>query len=208
MNKLRKAVLGFSKLTNLQVITLANVVADAINANPATFSTPDPSGDALKDAAVSAEASYRDAKHGNRDQRNRFKEDFQNLKNLLRTMCNYVNTVAKGNETIVELSGFNASKIPSPVPTPIAAKNISALYVYSPGKADVKWGGSQYHKYYVLQVTTDPTDGNSWKDVATLTGRRYMVQGLASGKLHYFRTVSVNSHGQSSISDVASVMVA
>ena len=206
--KKQRAVTGTAKMKAILIIELASRVGNALNASPVVFPNPTPSGDELNDAATNANESFNLAQGGSVVQRNKFKTDLMNLKKMLAASCDYVNSIANGDTNKILLSGFKLSKMPEPKPAPTSVTKLDASYVNMPGQALTKWSGSKNHRYYLLQVSTDPTVESSWKEVASLTSRQHMVTNLTSGKRHYFRVIAVGTRGASVPSDMASVMVA
>lgn len=208
MAKNQTAVTGLRNQPAIQTIELALRVADAIAGAPHIFINPTPGTLELKNLALDTKASYQEAQGGSVLQRQKFKNNLEKLKKLLTRMCYYVNCVASGDTDKLLASGFSLSRLPEINKIPTVVTRLDAFYINKPGEVLLKWQGSKNHRYFVIQVSTDPSDAGSWKDIASITGRQYLVSNLNSGVRHYFRMVSVGVHKASVPSDMASVMVA
>ena len=90
-------------------------IIDQMGANSSIFVTPSPALSEVQDAKDNLSKAYNAALDGGRTAKAEQRTANAALNNKLRPLRDYVNEVANGDEDIVLLSGFEASKVPTPV---------------------------------------------------------------------------------------------
>ncbi len=143
---------------------------------------------------------------GNRSQMKLRNTTFRNLKLQMASLAAVVNSEAAGDVAILESSGMEFSKEPTPVKTPETISKVSAVNSSLSGMADVRWKGDKQRMHYIVELSASPTSG--WSIVAQPTKTGCTIEGLTTGQWAYFRVCAVNKAGQGAWSDVARVMVA
>ena len=116
-------------------------------------------------------------------------------------MCEWVNIYSHGDKKILDQCGFEPCKQRSAAPLPQSIKKLVVHRSTEAGKALIVWKGNG-SKFYRTQMTIDPTQNETWKDVATVTSNRFEMSGLPVGRFCYFRVQGVNATGAGDYSDV------
>jgi hypothetical protein len=130
------------------------------------------------------------------------------VRNMMNVICDYVNSVAQGDESMLQSSGFEFRKTPTPHAIPEKIERISAINLVHRGSVKVRWSGSKGRLGYILEYTYTADNADSWVNVTqNCTKTQYILDGLIPGKNVYFRVSAYNGAGQSLWSDVARIMV-
>jgi hypothetical protein len=129
------------------------------------------------------------------------------VEDMLRTLGNYVDMIAKGDGNVIISAGMPASKTPEKNPAPMQISEFVAKYTGIPGTALIQWKRPKYAKYFRVFMSTDPMNG-PWQLLDTISTRKLMVQNLASGKKFYFKVVPVGTAGVGPDSEIAEAMAA
>ena len=112
-----------------------------------------------------------------------------------RVLAAYVDRIAKGDEAIIAISGFSASKQPISIQkaelTVISGSNSGSVKLMA--KAIIKAGS------YIWQYAKDnvPADDNSWTTAGITTQATNEIPGLAVASRYYFRVAAVTPDGTS-----------
>ncbi|MBL0315784.1 MAG: fibronectin type III domain-containing protein [Flavobacteriales bacterium] len=120
-------------------------------------------------------------------------------------MCEWVNILAHGNIEILSQCAFERVKSRSASPVPPGIRKLIVHRSEERGKATVAWKGNG-SKFYRAQMTLNPNEHSSWKDIATVTSNRCDLDGLPVGMFCYFRVQGVNATGAGEFSDICMYM--
>jgi hypothetical protein len=199
---MKKALMPSFDTADQDALALANTVDAALTGNT-DFPTPTPSLLTLQGAITTTTASLAKAKYGSRDDRAQKNADKKNLIGILRDLCNYVNSTAQGDITMLSGAGFPLSKDPQPRTLGTADAKVEAgasgqLILSTPGVT-----GAIAYKH---QYTEDSTVA-LWPEITT-TKATCKIDGLVPGKLYHMRIVSIGTKDQVTISNVVTKIVA
>lgn len=167
-------------------------IVDQIGANVATFVTPSPPLVDVQNAKDNLSKAYNAALDGGKTAKAEQRTANTDLNNLLRPLRDYVNEVANGNEDIVLLSGFEASKIPTPVGDMPAVTIKNGKGGDGDGSVNLNWTVVYGAKNYVVEMSLD---GVTFTTVAFPTKSRVTVTGLTIGQFYWFRVAANGAAG-------------
>ena len=191
---MRKLKLLFAR-TDSDLDTVAKNIIIKMTNNP-NFPSPNPKLEDVIKASQTYTALIVDAKNRDRAKVALKRSAKNDLEQMLRSLANYVMSVAKGDEAILASSGFALAK-----------KRESAPPLINPQKFVVKPGLNRGEiltsveripaaRSYVHEYTLDPlTDASVWTSVASAK-RHHLFTNLQSGKTYWFRVAAVGINGQ------------
>lgn len=167
-------------------------IIDSIGTNTTVFVTPSPPLVDVQSAKDDLSKAYNAALDGGGTAKAEQRTANENLNNVLRPLRDYVNEVANGNEDTVFLSGFEASKIPSPIGPmpPVVIK--SGKGGDGDGSVSLNWSVVYGAQNYVVEMSTD---GVVFTKEAFPTKSRVKITGLAIGQFYWFRVAANGAAG-------------
>jgi len=186
--------IGSSK-DSASIYVLGGRILTALLANQTIFPKPDPELEAFSD-----ELKVLDSLMKAQDGSDRLVQALANQCELvyasIKSFCFYVNKVAKGDKTIIGLSGFDCKQEASehPIPDKAIIKRIqdgstehsARIFVYVLDSAD----------RYNAEMTTTPNNPDSWKLVLNaVSSKKLEISGLTRGQEVWFRITAGNTHG-------------
>lgn len=118
----------------------------------------------------------------------------------------YVNSVAMGNPSMLETSGFEFVKDRMPHGAPGDIAKISCKAIPPAGTVRVNWSASKDRDYYILEKRIGEL--GTWEEATIATKTNHTETGLTYKQEVYFRVAAVNAAGMSQWSEVAKVVVA
>lgn len=195
------AVLHLGAKAPADVHALGGKVLTALSAHPTVFTNlrvPLPS---FTDELSALEVLLR-SQDGSDNQSLALEKQSSLVYESLKSYCFDVNKTAAGDAVIIGLSGFDSQN--------------RALAHTIPGKTIIKYidNGSTEHSAkiivisnadadrYMVEMTTNPADPNSWKLVLNaVSSRRLEIEGLTRGQEVWFRVTAGNTHGWGAHSD-------
>jgi len=127
---------------------------------------------------------------------------------MLRDMASYVDSVASGDVEVIRSANMPVSKTREKQPAPGQARDVVADFTGIPGSIVLRWSRPHYARLFRVYMTETPDNNASWMLIDTITVRKLMVQGLASGKRFYFKIVSVGTAGVGPDSEIAEALAA
>jgi len=196
-----KLKMGFSNLSIPAYIIRCSAIKNAVEANVATFATPEPPL-ATIDAAIQLLAERQQAVEDNPSTdatylRNEAKDA---LHPLMVQLATYVSGVANGNGDIILLSGFSLVKSKSSVgllpPPDTIKRQVDELNV---GEIRMAWKGIDRSSGYMVSIAPVEDGGviGTWTS-SSVTRLSYVFTGLESGALYAMRVATLSSAGQGS----------
>jgi len=120
------------------------------------------------------------------------------LNELIRPLRDYVNGVAQGDENIVLSSGFEASKVPSPVGPMPQVLILSAKGGDGDGTVRLRWKSVYGAKNYVVEMGIN--DSN-YAPIAYPSAANVVVEDLTIGGFYWFRVAANGAAGLGPFSD-------
>jgi hypothetical protein len=199
---MKKALKPSTYMTDQPALTLANAVDAALNGNT-NFPTPTPGLPTLQGSITTYTASLAKAEYGSRDDRAQKNADKDNLLSILRQLCDYVNSVAQGDITILAGCGYRLSKDPQPrvLGTPVlkVENGVSGQLIASSPAAEAAVA-------YKHQYTANPA-ALPWLEILS-TKSKCKIDGLTPGQEYSVRMLAIGPHNQVTFSSVVTKMVA
>jgi len=184
-----------SSKDSASIYVLGGRIFTAMFANQTIFPKPDPELEAFSD-----ELKMLDSLMKAQDGSDRLIQSLANQSELvyasIKSLCFYVNKIAKGDKTIIGISGFDCKQEASehPIPDKAIIKRIedgstehsAKILVFVLDSAD----------RYNVEITTTPIDSESWKLVLNaVSSKKLEITGLTRGQEIWFRVTGGNTHG-------------
>lgn len=120
------------------------------------------------------------------------------LNDNLRPLRDYVNEVAQGDEDLVLSSGFEASKIPSPVGPMPQVEDVKGQGGKGDGSILLRWKSIYGAKNYVVEMSED---GVVYTPHSYPTKANDTIADLEIGKFYHFRVAANGAAGLGGYSD-------
>jgi hypothetical protein len=184
---------GLGSKTVLQKVELGRRLVTSCTGN-ANFTTPNPLLTDITDASDAAELAFNNAQNGGDSERAILEEKELKLDIILSAFASYVDSIAKGSETVILSSGFRASKDPEPGGEPAQIVDLRAEMTKKKGEIKTRFKRVSKAAAYLLEISDTPEDAG-FKLKAIVTATRYMVTGLESLRSYWFRVRAVGRGG-------------
>jgi hypothetical protein len=164
------------------------------------FPNPQPALTEVAGAATALENAYKEALNGGRIQTAFMHQCELALDTLIVSLAGYVQSVSRGDETIILSSGFDTHNVRTQALRTIAAPvNVVGKMGAREGEINLSWDRVTGARAYNIEVSGDGL--SNWTFYATVTKRRMVIGGLESGVKRFFRIAAVGAIGQSGWSD-------
>ena len=167
------------------------------------FPTPDPSLASVTTLANEFEQAIQDAEAGGSVEKSVRDSKKEGLITTMHNLGDYVLFQAKQDRIVVELSGFDIAKAPTPQPPIEKPEGLSLTDGVNAGDILLAFKKVKGSKSYLYQISPDPTDETKWVSMHG-TIRKNLFTGLESGKRYYVRVVAIGTNSQAVYSDVVS----
>ena len=206
-----KAIVDFTSYTGPDLGPVAQTIHDQMTANAATFTTPPVTMAALLtlidtfNTTLAAKASRATADVI------AFNQARGEVEDALGELGGYVNGVAKGDQAMVEQSGFpyySTARTPDTAP-PAAPGGLQARAGDLPGSVIARYKPDRSPSVNEVQVNTgDPNLETGWTTVGLFSGGKATLTGLTPGALIWVRVRTAGIKGVLGVwSDPARVRV-
>lgn len=201
--------LGFTGATETTLVGMGRTHVTMLTGNPA-FTTPQPSLASITtacDELAAANEAY-DFNGGKLELEARAKA-YRTLKELIRELGGYVQSLCQGSKELILSAGFNVRKRSEPIGELPAPQNVRAQVTVYPGRLDVRWDAVRGRSMYQLWMTSgDPNEAAGWSLLLQSSRNRHVVEDLVSNTVYTFRVVALGAAGASPVSDIASAKAA
>lgn len=201
-----KALIGFARMKDDELVVLANTVISAMTDNT-NFAQPSP---ALSDVQALlddfTERLFAARKRGSPEETALKDESRQPLEAELQKLAYYVNAVANGHLSTLLSSGFptNGERIPALVP--LRVENVKMTDGRQSGQARLDFAKQRNVLLYEYQYRKvgDP----EWSDrMATSSSRANIIAPLEVAHRYEVRVRAINTQGTGDWSDIATLLV-
>jgi hypothetical protein len=172
------------------------------------FATPEPALATVTTACNTLDAATQ-AYNFNRGKVEKDARDmaYDALYALLGELGSYVQTASNGAKDVILSAGFDVRRTPEPLGQLQAPPNMRATVAPYPGTLLVRWGGVRGRQNYRLEVAIgSPTA--EWTVLTVTSKPRFVVEGLQSNEVYYFRVAAIGAAGISPVSDITSAKAA
>lgn len=205
-----KAKLGLHQVSIPDKVQSIRQIIAKMTGN-ANFPTPDPPLASVTTAVDKLETDFNDAK-GKR-QTALTATNLQNLSEAAvdqqaAALAGYVDSKAKGDETIIMSAGMSTKAPAAPIGNLPAPGDVSATGGDMEGEIDLNWQPVRGAKSYVVVKSATGNVGNpsEWTSATTSTKSKATIGGFTSGTRAWFRVAAVGSAGQGPWSDPATAI--
>jgi hypothetical protein len=192
MRKIR-VLLSFTKLSVSVKIEFFRNVITKMTLHKDVFVTPDRTMADAADVLDNLEEKSLAAKDGGHSATVALRTAEKAADELFKVLAIYVDRIAKGDESIILLAGYEGSKQPVPVTKPeLRADDGSNSGTIRLVAKAVKSAGA-----YIWQMAKDsiPVDGKEWTVAGYSKQSSYEVSNLPVGGIYYFRVAAIISEG-------------
>lgn len=128
------------------------------------------------------------------------------LKRKMTANAAYVNSIAMGNPSLLETSGFEMAKPPIPHAVPGAVFKLVCKPTNPTDSVKLAWKAEKVRDYYTIQMRIGAT--GTWAEVGTSTKPTFTVPHLPGKQEVFFRVAAVNAAGKGLWSNVQMFIVA
>jgi hypothetical protein len=200
----RTVALLLAKKSTPQIIADAKSYVQKMTGNT-NFPTPSPSLATVSTQIATLEASYSVSLTKAKGAAAQMHSDLKTLSSTLKNLAAYVENTANADpdnaEAIINSAGMTVKKH-----TPLPPKVFSVKQGATSGVVEVN-SKAVSRASYIYQYTTDQTNANSWVDGYKNAKVKGFITGLTPGIRYYFRVATISTTGESSWSNVISMLV-
>ena len=189
----KRAKAGLAGKNVLQKVELGRRLVTSCTGN-ANFTTPNPPLADITGASDAAELAFNNAQNGGASEQAILEEKELELDIIISAFASYVDSIAKGSETIILSSGFEASKDPEPGGLPAQVTDLRAEMTKIKGEIKTRFKGVKGAVAYLIEISDTP-DNAGFKLKVIVTAGRYLVTGLESLRSYWFRVRAVGRGG-------------
>ena len=203
-----KVVLNLKALSISDKLELARAVVKALTGNP-DFEKPLPTLTEVTAGTDALDKAYTDARALRQSASSATALQYQleeALDMLLTALGAYVEAMSKGDEAKIRSAGFSVRPPSAPLGLVALPLSLVATPGVMKGTITLKWRSVRGAAAYVVQITTDINDTESWKQVAIVTKTRALAEGLQPGVQYWFQVAATGASGQGPWSDPATRM--
>jgi predicted phage tail protein len=200
---------GVARLNPRSLYLFTQKLITRMTGNP-NFANPQPALADIQTKLDEFETLAVAALDGTRRDRYVRDEAAKELKDMLRTLANYVAMTAAGNGNVILSSGFDIRNEAEPVPPVSVPGAVVAERSTHGGVVNLDWEVvSNTISYQVMMTTSDPSMADAvWTSVAVTSKSKAEVNNLTPGQYYWFRVKAVGRSSSSGFSDPAMIMAA
>jgi len=200
---------GVARLNPRSLYLFTQKLITRMTGNP-NFANPQPALADIQTKLDEFETLAVAALDGTRRDRYVRDEAAKELKDMLRTLANYVAMTAAGNGNVILSSGFDIRNEAEPVPPVSVPGAVVAERSTHGGVVNLDWEVvSNTVSYQVMMTTSDPSMADAvWTSVAVTSKSKAEVNNLTPGQYYWFRVKAVGRSSSSGFSDPAMIMAA
>lgn len=203
-----KIKLGLADLRVSEVRELGQRVITGLSTNAGVFPTPKPTVAQLTTMVGSLTTAIANVDMAEQLVKQRYTElatARTALENGLTEEAGYVESVAKGDATKINMAGMDVRAAAAPVGPLAKVLNLAATEGDHDGSVDLQWDRVRGARTYDIQTSTDG-DG-AWTLHSSCTKSAATVTGLTSGNKLWFRVRGLGAAGPGPWSDPATKVV-
>jgi hypothetical protein len=206
-----KAVVDFSRYADGELQAPSKKIHDNLVLNAATFPNL-PRTPAAFDALITAfVTALGNALKGGSDRVNTKNDARTALEEALYELGTYVNLVAKGDQAIIDLSGFpsyTTSRTQSTGGVTFIPQNVRWEDGTVGGEEVLRWKGDGSKSMYEVQTCTgDPNNPANWTYRGSFSGGKAVLNGFTAGAVIWGRVRKIGKGGEvGDWSDPAQIM--
>ena len=206
-----KAVVDFSRYGDGELQAPSKKIHDNLDANSVTFPNLPLTMAAFLTIIGNYVTALGNALKGGSDRINTKNEARAALEEALYELGTYVNLVAKGDQTIVDLSGFpsyTTDRTQSTGGVTFIPQNVRWEDGTVGGEEVLRWKGDGTKAMYEVQTCTgDPNNPANWNYRGSFSGGKAVLKGFTAGTVIWGRVRKIGKGGEvGNWSDPAQIM--
>jgi len=194
-----KAVVDFSKYPDGGLAGPGRTIHDTIAANAAVFPNLPVTMAAFDTQLDDWDTVLGESLKGGTDRTNAKNAARAALEETLFQLGTYVNLVAKGDQSIIDKSGFpgyTTERASSSSGVDFVPENVRWEHGTVSGQEVLRWKGDGTHSMYEVHVCTgDPNTPANWTDRGAFSGGRAVLDGFTPGTVIWGRVRKLGKSG-------------
>jgi hypothetical protein len=201
------AVLKISRKKISDIVEIVRNVITKMTGN-LFFTTPNPTLAAVKADVDALDTLEQETLHGGEAKNTLKKLSKKKLLATISALTGYIQTTTFGDEDQILSAGYELKRKPVKLGMLLPPVNFRAVFGMHAGEIILRWAGVYGRTDYLIQMSSDPTKPELWTDIPNgRTGKvRFVVSGLTSGQVYYFRIFTICTAGTSAASEIANHM--
>ncbi|SFS39585.1 fibronectin type III domain-containing protein [Sphingobacterium wenxiniae] len=201
-----KALIGFARMKDDELVVAANTIVGAMTDNP-HFPTPSPSledvQDLLDDFSTKLAAARR---RGSPEETALKNESREPLQLALQKLAYYVNGIAQGHLSTLLSSGFQTNSAGTIVQVPLKVERVRLSDGRQSGHVRLDFESQRKVLMYEYQYRMESE--SEWSDrLVTSSSKANIIAPLEVAQRYEVRVRAVNTHGVGDWSDTARILV-
>lgn len=203
-----KALLGFSRLRDEELLRVSMTIHDALIDNP-YFLQPTPELSVLQDALEEFGSKLATSKKRGSPEDTALKNESRTLLlQVLQQLNYYVNSTANGRLAVLLSSGFPISSRTTVTQVPLAVDGVRVRDGRQSGQVRLDFNHQLKVLVYEYIYRIEGSGEEGWADrLVTSSSRMNIVAPLEVGKMYEFKVRAVNSQGAGDWSSIAKILV-
>jgi hypothetical protein len=191
------AVMGCTPKEPVKVHTLVSRVIDGYKDNPTVFVTPVPDVADLIIGRDLLSLHIAEAKGNHQKKIERDEKSVEVYNLLINEAIPYVNSIANGDESLINLSGFRANKAPTPkgIPAKVVIKKVTDGKTPESAKITLANMGSGLTYKVQISVVVPGTSPSYAPAMESTSSRKLVLDSLEKGKEILIRVAASNTKG-------------
>ena len=203
--KKKHVVFNFIRYNYSQKVEKGRNVAARIKANPTKFTDPDVTAEQIEIKTEELEECRIAALNGGREATALLRQKAQEWDDMMRTVANYVDRIADGDDAVILGAGFDLEKQPEPAVRPVFSVELGP----KSGSVILRRQAVPGAKAYVWQeyIGETPLSEKDWIQAQVTSQSKTTLEGLTPLTRYWFRCAVVTAAGTSEFCDPISQVV-
>jgi hypothetical protein len=128
---------------------------------------------------------------------------------IMTAMGNYVDSIARGSETIIRSAGMDVKKESAPLGTPAQVTGLNAGHGKSPGEVVLSYDRPAGTLVFLVFMKAEGETDDQYKLVASPSSKKVVIGGLTPAQWYWFKVQAVGSKNRvGALSDPATTQAA
>lgn len=210
MRTKQKVISGFTRLTDENLVILAQTVLEAMSDSP-NFTDPEPSLEEVKEVLDNySEKLALARKRGSPYDTATKNETRKSMERILGELAFYVNKISQGNLPMMLSSGFEVSKYRANVLSPDVVRGLILTDGRNSGQMVLAFDKLENTRLYEYRYTKEkgPDGELAWNGevYSTTSSRNNIIEPVTPGKTYYLSVRAINTRGTGDWSEPVSWM--
>lgn len=203
-----KALIGFSRMKDDELMVTANTIVGAMTDNT-HFPAPVPALEEIQAVLDDFTVKLASARKRGSPEDTAIKDEAKTvLANELQRLAYHVNAVAEGRLSVLLSSGFPTNSAATTAMVPLPVQNVRASDGRQSGQIRLDFASQRGIRVYEYRYRRVSVPEEPWSDRLTTTSTRgNVIAPLEFGVMYEFQVRAVNTQGPGDWSQTAAIMV-